>query len=95
MISETLDYGEQERLVREKCEREWTIPGTYLNHHTKLAGIDVVLFEEQAVTAIHQGSGGVLRKANHLARGALIAAAGQKAMTINADHVRVAATELF
>ncbi len=67
----------------------------YLNHHTKLAGIDVALFEEQAVTAIHQGSGGLLRKANHLARGALIAAAGRKAMTVNADHVRVAATELF
>ena len=35
-------------------------------------------FEDAAVTAIHQGSGGLLRKANHLARGgALIAAARQ------------------
>ena len=31
-----------------------------------------------SVTAIHQGSGGIYRKANHLARGALIAAAMEK-----------------
>jgi general secretion pathway protein A len=67
----------------------------YLKHHTKLAGLDINLFSEQAVTAIHQGSGGLLRKANHLARGALIAAAIKKEMNVSADHVRLAATELF
>jgi len=67
----------------------------YLEHHLTLAGISVNLFEEAAVTAIHQGSGGLLRKANHLARGALIAAATKESMTVTAEHVRLAATEIF
>jgi type II secretory pathway predicted ATPase ExeA len=53
------------------------------------------LFDEQAVTAIHQGSGGLFRKANHLARGALIAAAQSQSTVVNAEHVRVASTEIF
>jgi len=74
-----------------------TLPGmkVYLMHHLKLAGVDRELFSEQAITAIHQGSGGLLRKANHLARGALIAAAREKSMTVSAEHVRLAATEIF
>ena len=67
----------------------------YLDHHLSLSGIKNKLFEEAAVTAIHQGSGGLLRKANHLARGALIAAAGEQSMQVNADHVRLASTEIF
>jgi type II secretory pathway predicted ATPase ExeA len=67
----------------------------YISHHLRLAGVKANLFEEAAVTAIHQGSGGLLRKANHLARGALMAAAGQNATTVSAEHVRLAATELF
>jgi len=67
----------------------------YLMHHLKLSGVDRELFSEQAVTAIHQGSGGLLRKANHLARGALIAAAREKSMTVSPEHVRLAATETF
>ena len=51
--------------------------------------------DETALTAIHQGSGGLLRKANHLARGALIAAAAEKCLTVSAEHVRIAATEVF
>jgi len=35
------------------------------------------------------------RKANHLARGALIAAAAEKCQTVCAEHVRIAATEVF
>lgn len=38
---------------------------------------------------------GLLRKANHLARGALIAAANEKCQQVSADHVRLAATELI
>jgi type II secretory pathway predicted ATPase ExeA len=49
----------------------------YLVHHMNLAGVNKSLFEEPAVTAIYQGSGGLLRKANHLARGALMAAADE------------------
>jgi len=67
----------------------------YLMHHLKLAGVKTNLFEEAAVTAIHQGSGGLLRKSNHLARGALIAAADSQCSTVNAEHVRLASTEIF
>jgi len=67
----------------------------YLDHHLMLAGIEHSIFDETAVTAIHQGSGGLFRKANHLARGALIAAARSKTTMISADHVRLAATEIF
>jgi type II secretory pathway predicted ATPase ExeA len=67
----------------------------YLNHHLKIAGLDHSVFSEQAITAIHQGSGGLFRKANHLARGALIAAAAEKCPQVSAEHVRLAATELI
>ncbi len=67
----------------------------YLDHHRQIAGVKNNLFEDAAVTAIHQGSGGLLRKANHLARGALIAASKEQSITVTADHVRLAATEIF
>jgi type II secretory pathway predicted ATPase ExeA len=67
----------------------------YLKHHLSIAGIDKNLFDPSAVTAIHQGSGGLLRKANHLARGALIAAASAQSMAVSAEHVRLASTEIF
>ncbi len=68
---------------------------TYLHHHLAICGIDQMLFEKNAITAIHQGSGGLFRKANHLARGALIAAAGDQSRMVNAEHVRLAATEIL
>ena len=67
----------------------------YLKHHLAIAGINQNLFDQNAITAIHQGSGGLFRKANHLARGALIAAAKAKSQTATAEHVRLAATEIF
>lgn len=67
----------------------------YLKHHLAIAGVKTTLFDETAITAIHQGAGGLFRKANHLARGALIAAAQDQSMTVSADHVRLAATEIF
>lgn len=67
----------------------------YLQHHLEIAGISERLFTEEAVVAIQQGSGGLLRRANLLARGALIAAAGEKCSQVSAEHVRVASTELF
>lgn len=67
----------------------------YLRHHLKIAGVERMLFDDTAVTAIHQGSGGLFRKANHLARGALIAAAKAEATLANAEHVRLANTEIF
>ena len=67
----------------------------YLRHHLQIAGMTRMLFEETAVTAVHQASGGLFRKANHLARGALIAAALQQISMVNAEHVRIAETEIF
>jgi general secretion pathway protein A len=67
----------------------------YLMHHLGIAGVKQNLFADQAVTAIHQGSGGLLRRANNLARGALIAAAAEKCDIVSADHVRVASTEII
>ncbi len=66
----------------------------YLNHHLKISGISHPIFSDAAVTAIHQGSGGLFRRANHLARGALIAAANEKIQQVSAEHVRIASTEL-
>ena len=67
----------------------------YLLHHLNLSGVRNNPFDDSAVTAIHQGSGGLLRKANHLARGALMAAAKQKSQIVTAEHVRLAATEII
>ncbi len=67
----------------------------YLKHHLSIAGVSRMLYDDTAITAIHQGSGGLYRKANHLARGALIAAAKTDSASVNAEHVRVAATELL
>jgi general secretion pathway protein A len=68
---------------------------SYLQHHLTLCGIDRMLFNSNAVTAIHQGSGGLFRKANHLASGALIAAAADQSQMVLAEHVRLAATEIL
>ena len=67
----------------------------YLRHHLGIAGVKQMLFDETAVTAIHQGSGGLFRKANHLARGAMVAAARGESQAVTAEHVRLAATELI
>lgn len=67
----------------------------YLQHHLSIAGLKNNPFAEQAITAVHQGAGGLFRKANHLARGALIAAAGDKSQIVSADHVRMADSELL
>ena len=67
----------------------------YLAHHLAIAGMTTNLFEDAAITAIHQGSGGLFRKANHLAGGALIAAAKDRSNSVTAEHVRIASTEIF
>lgn len=67
----------------------------YLSHHIKYAGVKKNPFTESAITAIHQGSGGLLRKANHLAKGGLIGAAKDKENQVTAEHIRIASTELI
>jgi len=67
----------------------------YIHHHTKVCGVKNHLFTDPAIMAIQQGSGGFLRKANGLARGALIAAAAEKKEEVSPEHVRLAASELL
>jgi type II secretory pathway predicted ATPase ExeA len=68
----------------------------YVLHHLHIAGADnEELFAEEAFTAIHQGSGGLLRRANNLARGAMLAAASEQAPVVTAEHVRLASTEIL
>lgn len=67
----------------------------YLLHHLSITGIRKNLFEDTAITAVHQGSGGIPRKAKYLARGALVAAARDQSQVVTADHVRLASTEIF
>ena len=52
----------------------------YLKHHLEIAGIHEQLFSDEAILAIHQGSGGLLRRANRLAKGSLLGAAREKCM---------------
>jgi type II secretory pathway predicted ATPase ExeA len=88
LASRVVAKAHMEPVNRETMER-------YLVHHLALTGIKANLFDEAAITAIHQGSGGFYRKANHLARGALVAAAADKASTVSPEHVRLASTEIF
>jgi len=67
----------------------------YLYHHLKIAGVKKMLFSDAAITAIHQGSAGLLRKANFLAKGGLIAAANENQNTVLPEHIRIASTELI
>jgi type II secretory pathway predicted ATPase ExeA len=65
----------------------------YINHHVRVAGVRKHLFDPSAITAIHQGSAGGLRRANQLASGALLAAALEKQDLVTAEHVRSAASD--
>ena len=67
----------------------------YIQHHLKIAGGKNQLFADEAVLAIHQGSGGLLRRANLLAKGALVAAANEKCQIVSPEHVRMASTEIM
>ena len=67
----------------------------YIKHHLEIASVKEQLFSEEAVLAIHQGSGGLLRRANLLAKGALMAAAKEQCRVVSAEHVRMASTEII
>jgi type II secretory pathway predicted ATPase ExeA len=69
--------------------------GVYVEHHLGVCGVKKQLFSDAAITAIYQGSAGVLRRANLLARGGLIAAAMEKEQVVSAEHIRIASTELL
>jgi len=67
----------------------------YLKHHLEITGIKEQLFSDEAILTMHQGSGGLLRRANLLARGAFMSAAMEKLSVVSAEHVRVASTEII
>lgn len=67
----------------------------YLKHHLEIAGVKQQLFSDEAIIAIHQGSGGLLRRANYLAKGGLFAACRDKTNLVSAEHVRIASTEII
>lgn len=67
----------------------------YVHHHLSVAGTKKRLFEDAALLAIFQGSGGLLRKANALARGGLLAAAQEKKEVVVAEHIRLAQSEIL
>lgn len=88
LASRVVARAHLEAVDREGMER-------YIRHHLAIAGLQNSPFEDAALTAVHQGSGGLFRKANHLARGSLIAAAAEKSHTVTPDHVRMADSELL
>lgn len=67
----------------------------YIEHHLKLAGVEKSIFAEEAILAVHQNSGGLLRRANIIARGAMMAAAMGKSQIISGEHIRLAGTEII
>lgn len=67
----------------------------YIEHHLRLAGTDKPVFSEDAILAIHQNSGGLLRRANTIARGAMMAAAREKSQIVSGEHIRMAGTEII
>jgi type II secretory pathway predicted ATPase ExeA len=67
----------------------------YLEHRLNISGIKTQLFSPQAIVAIYQGSSGILRRVNLLARGGLVAAASEKQNLVSAEHIRIASTELI
>ncbi|HPF34748.1 MAG TPA: AAA family ATPase [Candidatus Krumholzibacteria bacterium] len=61
----------------------------YLQHRLKVAGCEKPLFDDRAVAAIHQASGGIPRLVNVLADKALLSAFVDDASRVKAAHVPV------
>lgn len=88
LASRVLGVNKLEAIKRE-------VMAEYLDHHQKLAGLKNSIFSEEAVFAIHQCTGGILRRANYVAKTAMLAAVMEKQNRVSAEHVRMAATELI
>jgi type II secretory pathway predicted ATPase ExeA len=67
----------------------------YVQHHLDVIQQKHNPFEEAALHAIQQGSGGVPRRINALARGGLLAAAANNEQVVTAEHIRIASSELI
>ena len=68
--------------------------GRYLAHRLRVAGRSAPLFDPGAVVAVHRLSGGVPRRVNQVAAGALLEGFAREAESISADIVEAAAADL-
>ena len=68
--------------------------GRYLAHRLAVAGRTAPLFEDAAVAAVHRLTGGVPRRGNQVAAGALLEGFAREAERISAEVVEVAAADL-
>lgn len=66
----------------------------YVQHHLSLAGATNPIFNQNALCAIHQVSGGVCRIVNKLARKTLTIGALEKKDTLDEEHVYRASKEM-
>lgn len=67
---------------------------TYLQHHLKLAGTELKIFEPSAIEAIFQSTNGLPRKVNLLAHYTLNAVVLGRGNSADSDHVRQADDEI-
>jgi general secretion pathway protein A len=67
--------------------------GRYLAHRLAVAGRAEPLFDPAAVEALHRHSGGLPRRLNQLAAGALLEGFAREAASISADVVEAAASD--
>ena len=68
--------------------------GRYLAHRLAVAGRAAPLFEPDAVAAVHRLSGGVPRRVNQVAAGALLEGFARESARIGADVVEAATADL-
>ena len=68
--------------------------GRYLAHRLRVAGRSAPLFDAGAVGAVHRLAGGVPRRVNQVAAGALLEAFAREAESVSADVVEAAAADL-
>ncbi len=68
--------------------------GRYLAHRLAVAGRSSPLFDGPAVAAVHRHSGGLPRRVNQIAAGALLEGFAREATRISADVVDAAASDL-
>ena len=68
--------------------------GRYLAHRLLVAGRSAPLFDAGAVGAVHRLAGGVPRRVNQVAAGALLEAFAREAESVSADVVEAAAADL-
>jgi general secretion pathway protein A len=68
--------------------------GPYLAHRLGVAGREAPLFEPAAVAALHRLSGGLPRRVNQLAAGALLEGFAREQAAISADVVEAAAADV-